>query len=50
MIKKIVRKVAIYLCKCERCGYEWESLTSDLKRCRECRTPLWNTPKKRKTK
>jgi predicted Zn-ribbon and HTH transcriptional regulator len=48
MIKKIQRKVTVYLCTCERCGYEWESMLTEPKRCASCRNPNWNIPKEKK--
>lgn len=36
-----------YFHLCLRCGYEWLSYLGVPKRCAKCRTPYWNTPRKR---
>ena len=38
--------------KCDRCGYEWCPKTAEIKplTCPKCRSPFWDTPRRRKQK
>ena len=37
-------------CICNRCGYNWESQLDSPRKCANCRTLLWNQPRKYKLK
>jgi len=40
------------ICRCERCGYEWEPRKQEQEPhvCPKCKSAYWNTPKRNKTK
>lgn len=37
-------------CSCLKCGYNWESKKDDPKRCPDCKSVRWKTPKFGKNK
>jgi len=36
------------LCKCQKCGYEWQSRVENPKECPDCKSRHWNKEKERK--
>lgn len=42
--------VKIFGCRCYRCGHEWRPDNKDEppKVCSKCKSPYWDTPKKKK--
>lgn len=36
------------ICKCERCGYEWQPREDNPIKCAKCNSPYWNIKKVRK--
>ncbi len=45
MIRKEMRRLAVWVCRCERCGYEWQLIGKEPKRCPDCKSRYWNIPK-----
>ena len=43
------KEIKVYECKCERCEHEWITRTEEATIvCPKCKSPYWNTLKKRK--
>ncbi len=40
-----MRRLAVWVCRCERCGYEWQLIGKEPKRCPDCKSRYWNIPK-----
>jgi len=38
----------VKICRCERCGYEWQPQGEDPIKCAKCNSPYWNRKKVRK--
>lgn len=48
MAKPAEPEVAVKKLRCNRCGYKWTPFVKDPKRCPDCVSQYWNTPRKRK--
>ncbi len=46
-----IEKITILKCKCERCKHEWITRSKETpKVCPKCKSPYWDTPRKKPTK
>lgn len=43
-----IKEIKVLRCTCERCKHEWITRGKEMpKVCPKCKSPYWNTPKKR---
>ena len=44
----VIEEITVKKCTCERCGHDWVTRGIEMpKVCPRCKSPYWNTPKKK---
>jgi len=39
------KTITVYICKCNKCGHQWEAKRQKPLRCAKCKTPYWDREK-----